>query len=100
MIFVQRPQPEEHHDISKTRNFHTELIERLLKRSAKKPPAMENKMNGSENSALIDSPKRCYSTEDTLVPKMHKDDELFQHIVAERALELRDDERPEPERRR
>ncbi len=36
--------------------FTPSITERLLKRSARKPPVMENRMNGSANSAPIHSP--------------------------------------------
>ena len=50
--------------------FTLTLIVRLLKRSAKKPPAMENRMNGSENRAVTSSPTRCNSAVDTFMPRI------------------------------
>ena len=50
--------------------FTLTLIVRLLKRSAKKPPAIENKMNGSENRAVTSSPTRCNSVDDTFMPRI------------------------------
>src|SRR5271154_2331412 len=43
--------------MSSSKIFTPSITERLLKWSARNPPAMENKMNGSENSAPMDSPK-------------------------------------------
>ena len=50
--------------------FTLTLIVRLLKRSAKNPPAIENKMNGRENRAVTSSPTRCSSAEDTFIPRI------------------------------
>ena len=56
--------------IASSNTFTPSITERLLKRSARKPPAMENRMNGSENSAPMDSPKWCCCGKVMLVPKM------------------------------
>src|SRR6185369_8440834 len=42
--------------ISSSNTFTPSMTERLLQRSARKPPAMENRMNGSENTAAMPSP--------------------------------------------
>ena len=75
--------------------FTLTLMVRLLKRSARKPPAIENRMNGSENRAVTSSPTRCNSAGGDVHAEDHEHDEPLQDVVAERALELRDEERPE-----
>ena len=54
--------------MSNSNPFTPSITERLLKRSARKPPAMENRMNGSANRAPMDSPKWFYSTAVKEVP--------------------------------
>ena len=79
-----------------SKTFTPSITERLLNRSARKPPVMENRMNGSENSAPMDSPIAILLRQGhRRAEQRHEDDQVFQDIVAEGALELGDDERPE-----
>ena len=50
---------------------------RLLKRSARKPPAIENKMNGSANSAPMRLTSRSLSSLDKPMPVMS---EMASHL--------------------
>jgi len=53
-----------------SKNFHAHADGPLAETVAKKPPAIENKMNGSENRAVTSSPTRCNSAEDTFMPRI------------------------------
>ena len=53
-------------------------------------------MKGNENRAAIHSPQLFFfGQRHGGAEQGDKDDEIFYHVVAERALKLRDDERPE-----
>ena len=69
---------------------------RLLKRSARKPPAMENRMNGSENKAAVNGTSAVVQPrrEGHVQPDEH--DHHLEGVVVERPFELRDDQTPKP----
>ena len=60
-----------------SKTFTPTVTMRLLKRSARKPPAMENRMNGSENNAPTSSPILCFSAMDTFIPSSMKMTRFF-----------------------
>ncbi len=65
-------------DITTTSKTLTPMeIVRLLKRSARKPPAIENRINGKENSALISSLMRCFSASDRFMATSMKRTRFF-----------------------
>ncbi len=55
--------------MNNSKTFTPSITERLLKRSARNPPAIENKMNGSANSAAMDSPQLFFSASVRFAPK-------------------------------
>ena len=87
--------PTDANSITNTSKILTPMVTvRLLKRSARNPPAIENRMNGSANNALTCSPTRCRAGLGKPGRQDEENDEVLQRIVAERALKLGDDQTP------
>ena len=73
---------------------------RLLNRSARKPPAMENRMNGSENKRRRQRHQRVVHPLRQRHVQPDERDHHLEGVVVERALELGDDQAPEPAQQR
>src|SRR5215471_19215796 len=53
---------------------------RLLKRSARKPPAIENRMKGNEKSAVTSSPVACFWANETFRPRIMNTTRFFRML--------------------
>ena len=71
------------------------VIWRLLKRSASQPPGMLKIRNGTEKRNVTTETNVSRSALRQAHPDDHREQQVAQNVVAEGALELRGDKRPE-----